>query len=453
MNSTNPPDWTGYSDQMSPLSRDIWYIQYTSYMILLPILIAVGWIVSSISFFVLRRTKLRATHVNTYFLLLAGADFFVFTVSIPTIKSLNGCNLRSHAYALYFVHVFFTIFYIIQTISLYLILWIAYDRFLAIWNFSRFNEIQKPSVIRMRLTCTIIICVLLHLEHLFNVKVTCSNVPNCKPGNSTCETIARLMIAENTCKDGIWIINDGLHYITEKPIWRQIYWALYGLLVSAIPIILVVLLNLGIVVAIIIQRVRSVSSTARTQRRDLSRIYIILAISLTFICCTAPTLIHATFYANNIDNCHGPYSEEIFRAVAHLLLLVEHITHFIILIFNEVFWQELKKVVALARQYTKNFLWRLTGHADLAENSVDTGTNSPAEVPAVEPMPTAPLPTISVVTGQEESNKDEVTINSASRVLRFHKSTKNDTEESSNSLRPPERSPTASMVTLEEIII
>ncbi|XP_064083440.1 uncharacterized protein LOC135199382 [Macrobrachium nipponense] len=446
-------DPTGNDIHRASIPEDIWNVQHTSYMIILPIIIAIGLFLSIVSFIVLRRTKMKATHVNIYFLLLTGADFIIFTVSIPTVKSLNGCNLRSYEYALYFVHVFFTIFYITQTISLYLILWIAYDRFLAIWNFTRFTEIQKPSVIRMRLTCTILVCILLHLEQLFDVRITCSTVEHCKPGNVTCELTARLVSSdEHTCPDGVWFINDGLHYITEKPMWRQIYWAFYGLLVSALPIIVIVIFNLGIVVAIIIQRFKSLSSTARTQRRDLSRIYIILAISVTFVSCTVPTLIHAAFYAQKIENCHGTYSEEVFRAVAHLLLLAEHVTHFVILGFNQVFWSELKKVVSLTCQYTKTFLLLLAGKIDRVEHNDNSSnvTNSPAEPPADAPVPppTAPLPTISIATDHVESVKEEVDIDTSLQVSKYN----NGTLQSSNSLRPPDRSPTVSMITLEEEI-
>ncbi|XP_066981858.1 somatostatin receptor type 5-like [Macrobrachium rosenbergii] len=452
-------DPTGNDIHRASVPEEIWNVQHTSYMIILPIIIAIGLVLSIVSFIVLRRTKLKANHVNIYFLLLTGADFIIFTVSIPTVKSLNGCNLRSYEYALYFVHVFFTIFYVTQTISLYLILWIAYDRFLAIWNFTRFTEIQKPSVIRMRLTCTILVCILLHLEHLFDVRITCSTVEHCKPGNVTCELTAQQVSSEHnehTCTDGVWFINDGLHYITEKPMWRQIYWVFYGLLVSALPIIVIVIFNLGIVVAIIAQRFKSVSSTARTQRRDLSRIYIILAISVTFVSCTVPTLVHAAFYAQNIENCHGTYSEEVFRAVAHLLLLAEHMTHFVILGFNQVFWNELKKVASLTCQYTKTFLLLLIGKIDRVEHSDNSNntTNSPPEPPAAasESPPTAPLPTISIVTDHAEPIKEEVTIDTNLQFSKYNNSTNNDTLESSNSLRPPERSPTVSMITLEEEI-
>ncbi|XP_063588768.1 uncharacterized protein LOC134765902 [Penaeus indicus] len=415
---------------------------YVAYRVALPLMVVGGILVTTLTLVVLTRPRLRATHVNTYFLLLASADLVIFVVSVATAVTLNGCELYSHDFALYFAHFFFTLFYIVQTFSMYIILWISYDRFLAVWDFKRFHEIQKPGVLRVRLVGTLLVCVLIHMKHLFEVEINCVTEEN------------QVVEAPGPCSDGVWVVNDSLHFLDGKVLWRQLVWVLRGLLVLVIPIVLVVVLNGGIVVALVCRRVRNTAATARTRGRDLSRIYTILAIAATFIACTVPSLVHATFYAKNIVRCHGPYGEEVLRAVANFLLLFEHVTHFIILSFCELFWAELRRVLRAIRHSLKNGAHKVaSGPSRWLAPRATAGPPSPP--PSMPPRPD------SVVSGSVFIiSQPEVTISvqgpaedgeapaggDVAKLQDFPQTTS-----SLATLKPPAgKSPTASMVTLEE---
>ncbi|XP_042866287.1 uncharacterized protein LOC122249460 [Penaeus japonicus] len=419
---------------------------YVAYRVALPLMVVAGVLVTTLSLVVLTRPRLRATHVNMYFLLLASADLLIFVVSVATAVTLNGCDLPSRDFALYFAHFFFTLFYIVQTFSMYIILWISYDRFLAVWDFKRFHEIQKPGVLRCRLVVTLLVCVLIHLKHLFEVEVTCVDEAN------------QVVATAEPCDDGTWIINDGLHFLYRKALWRQVFWVLRGLLVLVIPVVLVVVFNGGIVAALVCRRASNTAATARTRDRDLSRIYTILAIAATFIVCTVPSLVHATFYAENIVRCHGPYAEEVLRAVANLLLLFEHVTHFVILSFCELFWAELKRVLRAIRSDLESGVHKIAAVPArwLAREDASTAPASPPSVPSPRPD--------SVVSGSIFIiSQPEITINVQGPAADVETPSPAGVEatklqdlppQTSSSLAtlklPPGKSPTASMVTLEE---
>ncbi|ROT61532.1 hypothetical protein C7M84_020679 [Penaeus vannamei] len=350
---------------------------YGAYRVVLPLVIVGGILVTTLSLVVLTRPRLRATHVNTYFLLLASADLVIFV-----------------------------------TFSMYVILWISYDRFLAVWDFKRFHEIQKPGVLRVRLVGTLLVCVLIHMKHLFEVEINCA-------------------------------------------LWRQVFWVVRGLLVLVIPIVLVVVFNGGIVVALVCRRASSTAASVRTRGRDLSRIYTILAIAATFIACTVPSLVHATFYAENIVRCHGPYGEEVLRAVANLLLLVEHVTHFVILSFCELFWAELRRVLRSVRHSLKSGAHKVA--------SAPSRWLAPAAPPGPPPPPSVPPRPDSVVSASVfVISQPEITIDVQGPAADggAHPSAggdgakRQDFPQTTTSLAtlklPSGKSPTASMVTLEE---
>lgn len=422
---------------------------YGAYRVVLPLVIVGGVLVTTLSLVVLTRPRLRATHVNTYFLLLASADLVIFVVSVATVVTLNGCELFSYAFALYFAHFFFTLFYIVQTFSMYVILWISYDRFLAVWDFKRFHEIQKPGVLRVRLVGTLLVCVLIHMKHLFEVEINCVDEAN------------QVVAAPGPCGgggdgDGVWVINDGLHFLYRKALWRQVFWVVRGLLVLVIPIVLVVVFNGGIVVALVCRRASSTAASVRTRGRDLSRIYTILAIAATFIACTVPSLVHATFYAENIVRCHGPYGEEVLRAVANLLLLVEHVTHFVILSFCELFWAELRRVLRSVRHSLKSGAHKVaSAPSRWLAPAAPPGPATPP--PSVPPRPDSVVSASVFVISQPEITID---VQGPAADGGTHPSAggdgakRQDFPQTTTSLAtlklPSGKSPTASMVTLEE---
>ncbi|XP_071536829.1 uncharacterized protein [Panulirus ornatus] len=320
-------------------------IHLVSYQVVLPVMVAAGLILNTLVLILLKTPRLLARPMNRYFLVLVSTDVLVLVLSIPTAISLNGCRISSYAEALYLVHVSYSIFYMAQAFTLYLILLITYDRFLGLWYFKRFKDVQTRRVFRSRMAVTVFLCVAMHLQHLFQVEIKCSSNTEEQDGE---------------CREGIWIINDCLHYLGRKTVLDNILWVLRGLVVLAVPIVLILAFNVAIIVGLVRRRLHNMASTPRSRRQAFSSIYIALAVSAAFFVCNIPISVYSAIYADKTDNCHGSFSEEIFRAVANLLMIGEHLIHFLFLSFNDSFREELQRHILSAGRRIRDALQHST---------------------------------------------------------------------------------------------
>lgn len=295
-------------------------------------------------------------------------DLLVLLVWVPTAITLNGCRLSSYSVALYLFHGSNTVSYILQTFTLYLLLWVSYDRFLGLWYFKRFHEVQTRRVFRNRMVLTVVVCVATHLKHLLQVEVTCSG--SIRDVDGTCE--------------GVWVIDDELHYLGRHTVLEMLLWVARGLLVLAAPVVFVLTFNVGVVVGLVRRRLHNTAATPKTRRQAFAGIYIALTFSATFVVSAVPIAVYSAFYADKIHKCHGSPSEEILRAVANLLMLGEHLTHFLFLSFNETFRTELQNYVASLLRHTRDAFRHACSRLRPQERALDV---TPSAAPAQESVP------------------------------------------------------------------
>ncbi|XP_042237480.1 uncharacterized protein LOC121876452 isoform X2 [Homarus americanus] len=354
---------------MDSEEEEVAMIQFVTYEVLLPMVIVTGVLITTIGLIILSKPKLRVRPVNKYYMLLLGTDVAVLLVSLSRVITVNGCRLYSYGVAFYFAHFFFSIFSMFQSFTLFIILWISYDRYLALWNFKRFQEVQSRRVFRIRLCFTIVVCVCSHLKHLLTGEVMCST-----DGAGGSEVLGNAGVSVNysdhqdskeflepTCENGSWILKDEVHNLDRNNPWEVLPWVARGLASLIIPIILVVVFNGGIVAGLIQRRLNNSAATPRTRGRAYSSIYITLAISTTFFVCTMPITIYIVFYAETED-CRGTYSVEVFRAVANLLMVIRHLTHSLIFSFSENFRIELGIFLTGARRKIVSAFGRRSTH-------------------------------------------------------------------------------------------
>ena len=285
-----------------------------SYQIILPAFIFFGIIFSLINLVVLNSRALKPIHVNKYFVILSTCDLFIFILSIPTVISLNGCQIY---YYPYFIHGVNTFFYVVQTFSLYNIFLITYDRYLAIYEYEYFNIIKKSKKKFIeRILLTFILSVILHIDPLINIEVYCQDLIN--NNVTTCSS-------SSSSSSSRWIINDGLsNDENENP--KMVAWIIRGLFVCAIPLLTIIFLNCIIICGVIKTKIQD--------RHGNRAKNIILAFTCSFIIFNFPVLIHAAVFGKNVDNCHGSFEEEIFRSIANFLLLFDHLSRIFFLFFH-----------------------------------------------------------------------------------------------------------------------
>ncbi|KAK3870448.1 hypothetical protein Pcinc_024336 [Petrolisthes cinctipes] len=326
----------GHHEEEEEEARVLWL----SYGLVVPMVVTAGLLLNGTGLYLLTRPAMKTRSGNAYLVVLVVCDLLTLSASIPTALTLNGCHLTSYNTALYFAHTFFTAFYILQTYTLYIILWISYDRFLALWAWERFHRAQGRGSLWLRLSLTLLLCVGVHVRHLVDVQVVCW-----KWVRDHWRPDLAASVSGGGCEGGMWVLQDGLHQEGREKMWaEEVWWVLRGLVVLAVPISLVLIFNAGIIFGMVTRRLHNNAATATTRRHALSSIYITLGVSGTFLTCTLPICLHAILFAANIKHCHGPYSEEVFRGVANILLLLEHLTHVPLLAFNLTFRAEAKKL-------------------------------------------------------------------------------------------------------------
>ncbi|XP_064096884.1 uncharacterized protein LOC135208526 [Macrobrachium nipponense] len=310
------------SSDYSP--EDVEAVQQRAYNIAFPVLIFIGSVANIICIVVLMRPRMRSVPVNKYFLALAWSDLVVCLMNIPIAVTTNGCDIRSYGEAVYFGHFGWSTIEVSQTVSFYTLLFLSYDRFLAVYFYQKFKQQNYAKILRQRYVITIIADIVIHLFYFFNVRIWCKDE-----------------MQVDHCESGRFLIEDSYRF-NDHTVWREVYFIFHELIIRWIPGLLLVIFNASLVAAIAIGRLSNPTSSHRSKKRDEFRLTItLIGITCSFIICTFPNTIYSIWFAANIkEKCYGDH--EVFRAVSNNLQLLEHVLHIVFLsMLNPSFRNEL----------------------------------------------------------------------------------------------------------------
>ncbi|XP_068233917.1 uncharacterized protein [Palaemon carinicauda] len=285
-------------------------VQHIAYTIAFPVLICIGCIVNIICIIVFMRPRMRSVPVNKYFLALSLSDLIVCLMNIPIVITTNGCNIRSYGAAFYYGHFGWSMIEVWQTVNFYTLLFLSYDRFLAVYFYKYFKEQDSEKILRLRYVITIVADIIIHLFFFINVNIECKDdkmpIEHCTPEN--------------------FRIYDSYRFNNDQA-WHKLYFVLNELAIRWLPGLLLVIFNASLIVAIAMGRLSNPTSTHRTKRRTEFRLTItLIGITSSFIICTFPNTINSVWFSDNLDEkCYGKH--EVFRAVSNNLQLLEHVLH------------------------------------------------------------------------------------------------------------------------------
>lgn len=132
---------------------------------------------------------------------------------IPVITTITGCDCTSYAEAFYFTHFGWTLIGVCQSFGTYIIVWLSFDRFIAVWMYDIYPKIQqRPNLKRNRLLVTAMACVTFHLVYMVQADVKCKDE------------------GDEACVQGEWTSVSGYHYQFDE-LWHKIYSVIYGLFI------------------------------------------------------------------------------------------------------------------------------------------------------------------------------------------------------------------------------
>ncbi|KAK8388248.1 hypothetical protein O3P69_020262 [Scylla paramamosain] len=350
----------------------IWQLRVVGYWVLMPIVIVVGVAINAVGIYLLHRPRMQSLPATVYLKLLLSLDVAVLLVAIIVVLTFNGCYIHSsYSVARYIVYPFFAAFYILQSFSHYTIVWLSYDRFLAVWFYHYYNQTQQPLVKRLRIIFTGLFCIVLNLRHLLEVSVLCF-------------TDKKLVaIANNTdCEQGSWYVEDVVQEKGPGMVWEDGIIAARIVLLMIVPAVLVLVFSSGIVVGMVRHRLQNVAATTHTRDQAFSAIYITLFLSFTFIIMIVAGI---TFISVHSLRCHGSFAKEVFLIVFYFVLLGEHTTHIFFLAINQIFREELKILFSAIKRCRNNTLVRMvqTSCPSFCTRSTSTTHNTHMENPTL----------------------------------------------------------------------
>ncbi|XP_066985912.1 probable G-protein coupled receptor B0563.6 [Macrobrachium rosenbergii] len=300
--------------------------QFIIYRIVYPLIIVIGVVNSSICIAILQKPKMQLVLANRYFLVLAVIDLAVCVMSIPVATSINGCSINSYGEAIYYGYFCWSFLEILQPLGSYILLFLSFDRFLAVWNFQYYRNHDKNKVFWRRVVIVLVADIVLHIFFFVNVNISCAD-GHPKPR---------------------YVIEDAVRLNKEKT-WHVIFVYFHETLVRWLPWVALAVFNIGLIIAI----ARGKLSNPDLSSSNDGKMEFNLTVTLILIICstvsfTFPEAVYMTNFADLHQNeCYGDH--ELFRGIANILQLLEHVFTIVFLaLLNPNFREELRKGTRMA---------------------------------------------------------------------------------------------------------
>ncbi|CAL4130703.1 unnamed protein product [Meganyctiphanes norvegica] len=253
----------------------------TRFHIVFPVFIVLTIIINAACIMVTMRPKLRAYHCNTYIQLMAILDLLSSFAYLPFIFDNELCLYSSYTYAFYFTHFGWMVTHCLRALSNYVLLFLSYDRFLAIWYPDRFKVIKHKGISR-RMFIVGSLLVISYIPVMYIGHVT----P--QPNNK-------------------WLGLAGIKVSNEK--WTSFYKPFHFLITCVLPSIMIVGLSMGLIYGIFKKRI--LGSEGRKRKRQFFQTLAVLVLNITYVICIIPYLAAVMTYNIEKGKCYGPVKSEI----------------------------------------------------------------------------------------------------------------------------------------------
>nr|XP_053649593.1 neuropeptide F receptor-like [Cherax quadricarinatus] len=309
----------------------------------MPVLVCLGLLANSLCGLILIKPSFTTSWVNRYFLVLVVSDLLVCVFTIPIITTINGCTSSSYFEAKYYAHFGWSLFALCQSVETYTIMWLAMDRFMAVWMYQIYPRIQKkPNFMLIRMIVTIVLCILFHLVYMIKSEVKDAVVDGIPYDNSKNESNIQECIGNKTA------ISDGFHY-EYKTQWHEIYRYFYSWTMKWLPSCLILVFNASLVFGVVIRRIKFRAAKESGKRRERNLIILSIALAASHILLTLPITVYFIKYGElQLDRCCSNLPRDLFLHVANILQLLESIIPIMFQVaLNHNFKKELKILLKL----------------------------------------------------------------------------------------------------------
>ncbi|CAL4079454.1 unnamed protein product [Meganyctiphanes norvegica] len=334
---------------------DMDLLHLVTYQVLYPIIICASILANSLCILVVTTPKLRRYHVNPYILLLSVCNLLGALACIPAAFSAGDCIFNNYNMAVYFAHCCWSLVNLTKTLALYVITWMAYDRFIGVWSPLSFHKIEKAGVLPLRIVISLLIGCSAFLPVMINGEVKCSGA-NCT--NEIDNNDTKWMAIDDTkwmaIDDNRWMAIDG--YSNEfHAIWHRVFFIFHGLIAYWLPGLLLIFFTGGLSVALAQRKINQYKRHRKSKKFYQTVALLIIAIS--FILCILPLTIVIIFISGKENSCYVSFEVEVMRSVGSLLQMMWHMGNVgTIFMLNLEYRTELKSsLYALSQGHFKYF--------------------------------------------------------------------------------------------------
>ncbi|XP_050716042.1 formyl peptide receptor-related sequence 6-like isoform X2 [Eriocheir sinensis] len=300
-----------------------------TYQIILPMLVVVGVVANAMSIMVLNRPRLKNIIGNKYFLALSWCDLSYSISCIIIAATACGCVFESYASAWYYAHFGWSITRTFHALGNYIIIFMSLDRFVAVWFPVWFMTMTQPLFdITNRLVFATVLCFILHVPYMVDAAVVekvnfCNNCTEAV-NEDNCTSVTSVT----------YISIDGFQKSFNQT-WHEVFRYSYNQLFCWLPCALLIVLNFGLVLAVVTKRVKV--------PREKMLVATAIVMTASYVVMTMPITIFLAGYAAANDNrCTESSPKETLRHIGNITQILEHVLHGVyLLLINPSFRQEL----------------------------------------------------------------------------------------------------------------
>lgn len=247
-----------------------------------------------------------------YFLLMILSDFAMTICIIPSIVSQNGCIFWSYGFAFYFAHFGWSLETLFQMLSVYILVWISLDRFMAAWNIPLFSRVYKDGVILKRMVSTFLFCVLSHLHKLIYAEASCLEDDH---RTSNCTKFK---------------IRDAVHY-EDGFFVTKFLMCVHEISLTWFPVIILAVLNTGLAIKLYSKNNQNNVISNYRRGKENRAIINLLCFSFSYIFLSTPISWYIIYFHDLEGTCYGKRDDEIFRGVANIFEIGQGMMHILYL--------------------------------------------------------------------------------------------------------------------------
>ncbi|CAL4074379.1 unnamed protein product, partial [Meganyctiphanes norvegica] len=140
--------------------KDLWFLRF---QIIMPILVTMVVISHCFCLIVTRRANLRGKHFNQYYNAMSVVELVTATMYLPLFINSESCVFNNYALAFYNTYFGLTSINCNRTIGVYILVFLSYDRFLAVQPSLKFQQVRNSTIARTRLIIMVVFVVLCYI--------------------------------------------------------------------------------------------------------------------------------------------------------------------------------------------------------------------------------------------------------------------------------------------------